>query len=118
MLENMVLRMRYLLWFQESLEHRRATITAIHSEKHRRGFDFAPIFAPISSKIFSFFQKTFKSCCFCILSKIKTARGSSALFLDIGLPILTILYIAKFSVDKHTGGVILLLSFCCGGYCK
>lgn len=105
MLENMALRMRYLLWFQESLEHRRATITAIHSEKHRRGFDFAPTFAPISSKIFSFFQKTFKSCCFCILSKIKTARESSALFLDIGLPILTILSIAKFSVDKLRGGV-------------
>lgn len=105
MLENMVLRMRYLLWFQESLEHRRATITAIHSEKHRRGFDFVPTFAPISSKIFSFFQKTFKSCCFCILSKIKTVRGSLALFFDIGLPILTILYIAKFSVDKHTGGL-------------
>ena len=54
MLENMVLRMRYLLWFQESLEHRRATITAIHLEKHRRGFDFVPTFAPISS-LFLFF---------------------------------------------------------------
>lgn len=45
------LKILYLLWFQESLELQKATITTIHSEKHRRGFDFVPTFAPISRKI-------------------------------------------------------------------
>ena len=47
----MGLKILYLLWFQESLELQKATITAIHSKKHRRGFDFVPTFAPISGKI-------------------------------------------------------------------
>ena len=48
--ENTASRTQYRSWFRGFAERLRATIAVIHSKKHRRGFDFVPTFAPISSE--------------------------------------------------------------------
>ena len=47
--ESTASRTQYRSWFRGFAERLRATITVIHSKKLRRGFDFVPTFAPISS---------------------------------------------------------------------